>query len=162
MGNRCPGPRDKKGANDANDAYCKSANWYAPALCFGFLCLALVFMVGQGVIMLGRVNAGTDTIVNMRMPRVEMTRHMLGEVNDIAVALRNMLLSDDAGGRALQVEEVVSSRKELDARLAKLDGLLVHPQARAVLAQEMHADGRYDSAGRRPRRGSGGRPAGDA
>ena len=113
------------------------------ALGFGFLCLALVFMVGQGVVMLGRVNKGTDTIVNMRMPRVEMTKHMLGEVNDIASALRDMLLSDGADDRALQVEEVVSSRKELDAILAKLDGILVYPQARAVLAQEMQLNARY-------------------
>ena len=39
------------------------------ALAFGALCVALVFMAGQGVVMLGRVNEGTDTIVNMRMPR---------------------------------------------------------------------------------------------
>ncbi|MBW8896980.1 MAG: MCP four helix bundle domain-containing protein, partial [Massilia sp.] len=88
------------------------------ALAFGGLCLALVFMVGQGVVMLGRVNEGTDTIVTMRMPRVAMTTRMLGEVNDIAVALRDMLLSDGADDRAQQVEEVVSSRKELDAILA--------------------------------------------
>jgi methyl-accepting chemotaxis protein len=113
------------------------------ALAFGFLCVAFVFMVGQGVTMLGRVNEGTNTIVNMRMPRVEMATHMLGEVNDIAVALRNLLLSDGADDRAQQVEEVVSSRKELDTILAKLDGLLVYPQARAVLAQEMQLNARY-------------------
>jgi methyl-accepting chemotaxis protein len=113
------------------------------ALAFGFLCVALVFMVGQGVIMLGRVNEGTDAIVNMRMPRVEMTKRMLGEANDIAIALRDMVLIDDADDRAQQVEEVVSSRKELDAILAKLDSILVYPQARAVLAQEMQLNTRY-------------------
>jgi len=113
------------------------------ALGFGFLCLALVFMVGQGVTMLGRVNEGTDTIVNMRLPRVAMTTRMLGEVNDISIALRDLLLSDDGADRAQQIEEVVSSRKELDTILAQLDGLLVYPQARAVLAQEVQLNARY-------------------
>jgi methyl-accepting chemotaxis protein len=113
------------------------------ALGFGFLCLALVFMVGQGVVMLGRVNEGTDTIVNMRMPRVAMTTRMLGEVNDISIALRDLLLSDDGADRAQQIEEVLSSRKELDTVLAQLDGLLVYPQARAVLAQEVQLNARY-------------------
>ena len=113
------------------------------ALAFGFLCVALVFMVGQGVTMLGRVNEGTNTIVNMRMPRVAMTTRMLGEVNDISIALRDLLLSDDGADRAQQIEEVLSSRKELDTILAQLDGLLVYPQARAVLAREVQLNARY-------------------
>jgi len=113
------------------------------ALAFGTLCVALVFMAGQGVVMLGRVNEGTDSIVNMRMPRVAMTTRMLGEVNDISIALRDLLLSDDGADRAQQIEEVVSSRKELDTILAQLDGLLVYPQARAVLAQEVQLNARY-------------------
>jgi len=113
------------------------------ALAFGALCVALVFMAGQGVVMLGRVNEGTDSIVNMRMPRVAMTTRMLGEVNDISIALRDLLLSDDGADRAQQIEEVLSSRKELDTILAQLDGLLVYPQARAVLAQEVQLNARY-------------------
>jgi len=113
------------------------------ALAFGALCVALVFMAGQGVVMLGRVNEGTDTIVNMRMPRVAMATRMLGEVNDISIALRDLLLSDDGADRAQQIEEILSSRKELDTILAQLDGLLVYPQARAVLAQEVQLNARY-------------------
>jgi methyl-accepting chemotaxis protein len=113
------------------------------ALAFGTLCVALVFVAGQGVVMLGRVNEGTDTIVNMRMPRVAMATRMLGEVNDISIALRDLLLSDDGADRAQQIEEVLSSRKELDTILAQLDGLLVYPQARAVLAQEVQLNARY-------------------
>jgi len=113
------------------------------ALAFGTLCVALVFVAGQGVVMLSRVNEGTDSIVNMRMPRVAMTTRMLGEVNDISIALRDLLMSDDGADRAQQIEEILSSRKELDTILAQLDGLLVYPQARAVLAQEVQLNARY-------------------
>jgi methyl-accepting chemotaxis protein len=113
------------------------------ALGFGFLCVALVFMVGQGTVMLGRVNDGTDEIVNKRMPRMETTSHVLSQTNDIAIALRNMMLDDSADDRAKQLHEIVSSRKEMETALAQLDGMLVSPKARAVLAQQIELNGKY-------------------
>src|SRR5947208_498459 len=79
------------------------------ALGFGFVCAALAFMVGQGLIMLGKVNDGTDEIVTKRIPRIELVTRQMSEVNDIAIALRNMMLNDDAGDRARQLAEVESS-----------------------------------------------------
>jgi methyl-accepting chemotaxis protein len=113
------------------------------ALGFGFLCVALVVMVGQGTVMLGRVNEGTDEIVNQRMPRMETTAHVLSETNDIAIALRNMMLDDSADDRAKQLHEIVSSRKEIETTLAQLDGMLRSPKARAVLAQQIELNAKY-------------------
>ncbi|MFL6634633.1 MAG: methyl-accepting chemotaxis protein [Massilia sp.] len=113
------------------------------ALGFGFLCVALVFMVGQGTVMLGRVNDGTDEIVNKRMPRMETTAHVLSQTNDIAIALRNLMLDDSADDRANQLHEIVSSRKEMETALAQLDGMLVAPEARAVLARQIELNAKY-------------------
>jgi methyl-accepting chemotaxis protein len=113
------------------------------ALGFGFLCAALVFMVGQGTVMLGRVNDGTDEIVNKRMPRMETTAHVLSQTNDIAIALRNLMLDDSADDRAKQLHEIVSSRKEVETALAQLDGMLVAPEARAVLARQIELNAKY-------------------
>jgi methyl-accepting chemotaxis protein len=112
-------------------------------LAFGFLCVALVFMVGQGLVMLGRVNDGTDEIANKRLPPMQLASRMMSETNDIAIALRNMMLSDSADDRAKQLEEVLSSRKELDAALAQMDGMLSNPKTRAVLAQEVDLNAKY-------------------
>ena len=113
------------------------------ALGFGFLCVALVFMVGQGTIMLGRVNDGTDEIVNMRLPRMELTSRMLSDVNDIAIALRNMMLDDSADDRAKQVASITAMRKDLDSLLVQLDGLLRAPRSRTLLAQEVELNAKY-------------------
>jgi methyl-accepting chemotaxis protein len=113
------------------------------ALGFGFLCVALVFMVGQGTVMLGRVNDGTDEIVNQRMPRMETTAHVLSQTNDIAIALRNLMLDDSADDRATQLHEIVSSRKEMETALAQLDGMLRSPKARAVLARQIELNAKY-------------------
>jgi methyl-accepting chemotaxis protein len=113
------------------------------ALGFGFLCVALVFMVGQGTIMLGRVNDGTDEIVNQRLPRMELTARMLSDVNDIAIALRNMMLDDSTDDRAKQLEKIATARKDLDGLLAQLDGLLRNPKSRTLLAQEVELNAKY-------------------
>ena len=113
------------------------------ALGFGFLCVALVFMVGQGTIMLGRVNDGTDEIVNKRLPRMELTSRMLSDVNDIAIALRNMMLDDSADDRAKQVASITAMRKDLDSLLVQLDGLLRAPRSRTLLAQEVELNAKY-------------------
>jgi methyl-accepting chemotaxis protein len=113
------------------------------AVGFGAICAALVFMVGQGTVMLGRVNDGTNEIVNRRMPRIAAVNRMQSEVNDIAIALRNMMLNDEAADRARQVEEIVSSRKEIENLLVMLDSTLTNPKAREILAVQKEANGKY-------------------
>jgi methyl-accepting chemotaxis protein len=113
------------------------------AIGFGLLCLALVLMVGQATIMLGRVNAGTDELANMRLPRIQQTNKVLGEVNDIAIALRNMMLNSDAGDRAKQRDEVLSSRQELSNILGELDKSLTDPEARTILRRTIELNEKY-------------------
>ena len=110
---------------------------------FGIICLALVFIVGQGVIGLGSVNAGTHTIVAKRMPRVDLSSRLLGEVNDVAIALRNMMLTDDPADRARQLEEIAASSKDAEATLSELDKTLESKEGRALLRQQQDLNARY-------------------
>ena len=113
---------------------------------FGVICLALVVTVGQGVTSLAHLNEATDTIVTKRMPRVELSSRLLVEVNDIAIALPSMMLSDDAAYRAKQVDEIVSSRKDADTILAELDKTLQSQKGRALLARQQALNARYVTA----------------
>jgi len=113
------------------------------AVGFGAVCAALVFMVGQGTVMLGKINEGTDEIVNKRMPRIDAPTRMLSEVNDVAIALRNMMLNDEASDRAAQVEKIASSRKAVDAIFQQMEGMFQDPKARAVLDKQHESSARY-------------------
>ncbi|WP_290368597.1 methyl-accepting chemotaxis protein [Massilia sp. Bi118] len=115
-------------------------------MAFGVVCLALAFTVGQGLTSLGRVNAASDTIVAKRMPRIDLTSRLLAEVNDIAIALRNAMLNDDPADRAKQVDEIMSSRKEIETDLAMLDKMLESQQGRALLAQQQDLNAKYVKA----------------
>lgn len=113
---------------------------------FGILCIALALMVAQSTAMLGRINEGTDEIVHKRMPRIDMASRTLNEVNDIALALRNMMLTDDPADRASQVNEVMSSRKEIDGLLASMDKELESERGRALLAEQRALNTKYVQA----------------
>ncbi|MDY0974835.1 methyl-accepting chemotaxis protein [Massilia sp. CFBP9012] len=105
------------------------------ALGYGVICAMLVVMIVMSNAMLGRINAGTDEIVHGRMPRIALTNQMQAEVNDIAIALRNMLLSSDAADHARQVDAIMTSRKAIDDILVQMSDALANPKAVELLAQ---------------------------
>ena len=76
------------------------------ALGYGLICAMLVLMIVMSNAMLGKINVGTDEIVHNRMPRIALTNRMQAEINDIAIALRNTMLSDDAADREKRGEDV--------------------------------------------------------
>jgi methyl-accepting chemotaxis protein len=105
------------------------------ALGYGVICAMLVLMIILSNAMLGRVNAGTDEIVNGRMPRIDMAVRMQDETNGIAIALRNVMLSRDAADRASQVEAIMASRRTIDELLAQMKDTIRSEKGRALLAQ---------------------------
>jgi methyl-accepting chemotaxis protein len=113
---------------------------------FGAICLALVFTVGQSVVALGSVNDAASSVVVKRIPRLAMTNRMLSEVNDIAIALRNMMLSEVPADRARQLEEIVSSRKGIEDLLGQLDKTLQSARGRELLRQQQEQNGKYTKA----------------
>jgi methyl-accepting chemotaxis protein len=113
------------------------------ALGFGALCVLLVAIQVFGINMLGKVNDGTAELANRRMPNIAATYGVLSEVNDIAIALRNMMLSDDPADRQKQSEEVMQSRREMQARLAALHANLSKPEALSLFERMTSANERY-------------------
>jgi methyl-accepting chemotaxis protein len=77
---------------------------------FGLVSALLIVMVILGTTMLGRVKASTDAIIDERMPRIEATQRLLSSVNDIAISLRNQILTDNAADRAAQLRAMHESR----------------------------------------------------
>ncbi len=113
------------------------------ALGYGLICAMLVVMIVMSNAMLARTNAGTDEIVHGRMPRIALTNQMQAEINDIAIALRNMLLGGDAADHERQVRDIMASRAAMDDILAKLKDTLKNPKALALLDQMQKETAQY-------------------
>jgi methyl-accepting chemotaxis protein len=113
---------------------------------FGAICIALVFTIGQGLVMLGKVNEGTSTIVAKRLPRLGLTNRLQSKVNDIALALRNMLLTDDVTDRAKLRDDILSARKDTETILGELDKILESAHGRELLRQQQASNIDYTKA----------------
>jgi methyl-accepting chemotaxis protein len=79
----------------------------------------LIVVLVLGMTMLGRVNQGTKDIVQQHMPKIEAATGILDETNNISVALRNMMLNDDAADRKLQTEKVMKARSAIQSLIDK-------------------------------------------
>jgi methyl-accepting chemotaxis protein len=90
------------------------------ALGFGVVCALLVLIVGLSVTMLGRINNGTDEIANRRLPLIGASNNVQTEVNEVAIALRNIMLSNDAADRQKQIDKIRSSQAAAKALFERL------------------------------------------
>ncbi|MGI4844102.1 MAG: methyl-accepting chemotaxis protein [Janthinobacterium lividum] len=114
------------------------------ALGFGVILAFLVLSQVMGMQMLSRIGAGATELADARIPNIKSTNGVLDGVNDIAVALRNILLDADPAGRARQNELIAASRKSLQQELDLLGRQLTVPRAQAVLERMKSAHANYD------------------
>jgi len=103
------------------------------ALGFGVICTLLIVVVVLGMTMLGRVNNGTKEIVENRMPKIEAANTVLNEVNNISIALRNMMLNDDPADRKLQVGNIMKARGKIADLLDVQGAIPAGPERDLVL-----------------------------
>ena len=104
---------------------------------FGILCALLILVVVVGTAMLGRVNQGTDVIVNNYMPKIEASNAVLTEVNTISIALRNMVISADPADRQAQAADIEKARTAIAATFDKLKAVIVSEEGKGLLRQSL-------------------------
>ena len=113
------------------------------ALGFGALCLILVAIQTFSINVLGKLNDGTAELATRWVPNIIATNTVLSEVNDIAIALRNMILSSDPADRQKQRDEIAASRKLGQENLDKLREGTVTPAGKALVERMTAANERY-------------------
>jgi len=117
----------------------------AKRLAIGFGLVGALLLGSQvfGITMVSRVSTGTADLAERSIPNINATSAVLAEINDVAVALRNMMLDADPADRQKQREEIAASTRASQEKLAQLDKRLVSPDSRAVLARMLAANDKY-------------------
>jgi len=113
---------------------------------FGLLCAFLIVVVVLGTTMLGRIKNGTDVIVNNYMPKIEASNAVLTEVNNVSIALRNMMLNADPADRKVQAADVEKARANIAATFEKLAPTIVSEEGRALLRQSQDYNAKFVAA----------------
>jgi methyl-accepting chemotaxis protein len=105
------------------------------ALGFGTICAMLTVTLALGLGMLGHINKGTKEIVQTRLPKINAAVSILDQVNNISIALRNMMLTEDAGDRKTQQAVVLKSRTTIDEQLKQFSAEVSLPKSRELIEQ---------------------------
>ena len=117
------------------------------AIGFGIVGVLLVGSQAIGIQMLSKVSAGSVDVAQRRVPNVIATTAVLAEVNDQAIAVRNMMLNADPADREKQRAELASSRKVILEEFAHLRQTLLFPNALALLDRMEAANAKYVAGG---------------
>jgi len=117
----------------------------AKRLAIGFGIVGVLLLGSQtfGITMVSRVSAGTAELAERSIPNTNATNAVLAEINDVAVALRNMMLDADPADRQKQLEEIASSRKAGQEKLELLRKNLTKPDTVAALERMLAANDKY-------------------
>ncbi|MEG2901541.1 MAG: MCP four helix bundle domain-containing protein, partial [Massilia sp.] len=98
------------------------------SLGFGVVGVMLIAMILMSNASLLRVNNGTRDLVEHRIPAIEMSNRLEGQINVIAIALRNMMLNAEPTDRQKQVDAIGKARATITATLTEIEPLLTaHP-----------------------------------
>ena len=113
------------------------------AFAFSVLILVIAAIVTLGLIRLGDINKALDLVVNDRYKKIALINTISGKIDDVAIAVRNQLLTNSPEQAAREQTVVKDLSLQVTAHLKDLDGMLVNPAARAQLAKVMKARDEY-------------------
>ena len=102
---------------------------------FGLVCALLVVIVVMGLVSLTRIDSGLTNVIDERVPKMTASYSILRQTDVIAIALRNMMLTEDAADRKKQVEVIDGAKALSDQDLVQLDRLVTLPSGKEMLQQ---------------------------
>jgi len=102
---------------------------------FGIVCLFLAATIALGLSEQAKLNRATASIADDRWPKIELLTRVRLRVTDIAVSLRNVMLSDSPAVRSKQVASIAASRKEVQDTLQALSLRMNSDHGQMVLAK---------------------------
>jgi len=117
----------------------------AKRLAIGFGLLVALLLLGQvmGLTLMSRISDSTETLAERRVPNINASTGILVDVNEAAVALRNMILNSDPADRQAQLDALAGTRRDTQEGLAQLRQRLTSASSIAILERMTAANDRY-------------------
>jgi methyl-accepting chemotaxis protein len=113
------------------------------SLGFGLLVLMLAALGGLSLQQVQAIKDEIHTVTDGQMPKEKRLVEIESEINEIARAMRNMMIMDAPADIRKQREEIDSSRAAIVQHIQWLDERIVNPQAKALLDQTKAARGAF-------------------
>ncbi|WUR12006.1 methyl-accepting chemotaxis protein [[Empedobacter] haloabium] len=108
------------------------------AIAFGTVSLLLIGMVLLGLRSIGSVSQNVEELVTDKYPKVVHSYALIGNIHEVAIAMRNLVIFEDAEKTRRELATIEANRVELRANFNRLEQLVASAKGREALrvAQE--------------------------
>jgi methyl-accepting chemotaxis protein len=111
---------------------------------FGVLSLLTALLGGVSHTKVGVINALFNQVISERIPRMVSVNEIKGEVNTIAIALRNIIITSDSAVVQKESTRIDASRKRITTELDALSAQISSLEGKALLAKLIAMRQAYD------------------
>ncbi|GGX98143.1 methyl-accepting chemotaxis protein [Massilia dura] len=113
------------------------------ALGFGVVSILLAAIVLLSIRSLASVNNNVDGMVNDRYPKVVISNTLIGSLHQIAIAMRNVVITEDAETTRRELALIDDGRTALRTNLENLKKRINTPTGQAILDEVMDQRQKY-------------------
>jgi len=113
------------------------------ALGFGLLAALIALMGGVALVKINTVEVSFNSVIQDRYPKVVLSGKVQDNLNIIARAIRNMILTTDSAVRKQEAARIDKARSENTAYLEKLQSQIKSEKGTALVVKVTEARARY-------------------
>ena len=113
---------------------------------FGLVGILLLIIAALAISRLSQQNDTLNLVVNDRYMKMGMVTDIKGETTAIAIALRNMMLTDSNDDMKKQEGKILESKNKIAEGVEKLQKIIVLPKGKEMLQQALDARTKYVDA----------------
>ena len=110
---------------------------------FGIVCAMLLAIMGIGLFSMSRIESGLIEVVDQHVPKMGAANTVASKIDAIAIALRNMMLTQDQTDRNKQIEIIKESRTVVGKNIDLLETLITLPKGKELLQEIKTQRARY-------------------
>ena len=110
---------------------------------FGMLVLLMAAISFIGITRLGTVNNSLGDIVEDKWPKAQLANAITAGTNEIAIAMRNMLLTTDKSQEQKEIDRVMAARKLIGEKIDRLTQIVTTPRGKELLRKIQDERGKF-------------------
>ncbi len=110
---------------------------------FGVVIVLMLIIVGIGVLSMSRLDDHVGDMTNDKFPKVEKASDMIEKINDIARAMRNIVIINKPDDTQAEIRNIDEARASIKDDLAFLERTILTEQGKALLARVKAARAGY-------------------
>ncbi|MBK1889573.1 MCP four helix bundle domain-containing protein [Undibacterium sp. 14-3-2] len=110
---------------------------------FGIVVMLLIGMTLFGINRMSSLNDGTSLLVNDRYPKVVLANEILDGINFNALAMRNLLITEDPEKIKAALSEIKSNVTRVGEKIAQLDKTISTEKGKQVFNEVKEARSKY-------------------